>query len=448
MSVRTLFVGMLLSQQDGRPAHLTRVHKALAGLDEPDQLRLGVMEKWKTGSHLLTYRQVERTYWLVCRALSKPEPDGTPSQKLSEVVDALVEASVASAYKTQTRSLAVDWTDLESFARPPLKDRASKDKEASWGHRAGEGPAGSDEIFFGYYLQAATMVRQERGPKVPELARRILLTACSKDPVPAFVPVLQRMHASGIAVGDVLADSAYAYRSAANWAAPLRAIGAKLVQDMHPGDRGPKGTFAGAIICNGNLYCPAVPAPLLALGPAARDVSKQQLAEHDLQSAQFSAYKLGRITAHDQDGYHRVMCPAVMGKVRCPHREESMTLPLSKPEVLAAPQPAPSCCTQKTVTVPAEVCAKTAQKHDYPSKAHRQSYKRRTSAERTFASIKDPATNDISRGWCRVLGVAPITPFLACLFVTRNLRIADNFEQRRDKELLNPPGKCSRPKRR
>ncbi|MGH2772130.1 MAG: hypothetical protein ACRDIU_03185, partial [Actinomycetota bacterium] len=32
LSVRTLFVGMLLSQQDGRPAHLTRVHKALAGL--------------------------------------------------------------------------------------------------------------------------------------------------------------------------------------------------------------------------------------------------------------------------------------------------------------------------------------------------------------------------------------------------------------------------------
>ena len=35
-----------------------------------------------------------------------------------------------------------------------------------------------------------------------------------------------------------------------------------LVQDLHPHDRGPQGTHAGAIIANGNLYCPATPRPL------------------------------------------------------------------------------------------------------------------------------------------------------------------------------------------
>lgn len=131
-----------------------------------------------------------------------------------------------------------------------------------------------------------------------------------------------------------------------------------------------------------------------------------------------SSYKLGRITADDADGYHRMMCPAAMGKVRCRHRKDSMTLPLSKPEVVSA-------------TEPAQVCAKTAQKHDYPSKAHSQSHKRRTGAERTFASVKDPARNDMSRGWCRVMGVAPITLFLACHFVARNLFATDTFERRR-----------------
>jgi hypothetical protein len=48
-----------------------------------------------------------------------------------------------------------------------------------------------------------------------------------------------------------------------------RAAGASLVQDLHPADRGPQGTHQGAIICNGCLYCPATPKPLLELVPAA-----------------------------------------------------------------------------------------------------------------------------------------------------------------------------------
>ncbi|MCA1693335.1 MAG: hypothetical protein LC749_00630 [Actinobacteria bacterium] len=443
-----MLLGKLLTATDGRPAHLTRVHRALVCLPGQDQRRLAVQVQAKSGPHLLSYRQVEYTFGLVCGVLSRPEPDGTPSEELCEIVDALLEASVAERYKDKSSSLAVDWSDLETFAKGPPKEQKGKDPDASWGRRRGQGPGETEEKFFGYFLQTATMVKDERGPAVPELARRILVTACSQDPVPAFVPVLQHMHASGIQIGDVLADCGYSFRTAEKWAAPLRAIGAKLVQDMHPGDRGTKGTYKGATIFHGRLYCPATPEGLLQLGPAARDFSKEQFAEHDKKSALLSSYKLGRISGDDADGYHRVMCPAAMGKIRCPLRKDSMTLPLSKPEVLTAPQPAPVCCTQKTITVPPAVCAKTAQKHDYPSKAHRQSYNRRTGAERTFASIKDPARNDISRGWCRVMGVAPTTLFVACLFVARNLRTTDSFERRQAAARAKAASKRTRPKRR
>jgi len=95
-----------------------------------------------------------------------------------------------------------------------------------------------------------------------------------------------------------------------------------------------------------------------------------------------------------------------MSKIRCPLRPQSMTLPRDRPEILTPPEHPPACCTQQTLTVPPEVCAKTAQKHDYPSAAHRRSYTRRTSAERTFATTKDPASNEISRGWCRLMGLS------------------------------------------
>ena len=85
-----------------------------------------------------------------------------------------------------------------------------------------------------------------------------------------------------------------------------------------------------------------------------------------------------------------------MGKIRCPLRPASMTLDRDRPEILQPPEHPQACCTQQTITVPPDVLAKTAQKHDYPSAAWRRSYARRTGAERGFATAKDPATNDIS----------------------------------------------------
>jgi len=429
--VRTLFLGMLLSQADCRPAHLTRVHRALVSLEEPDLWRLGVLATWKSGRHLLTYRQTERTFSLVTEAIDKDIPDGTTSKKLSEVVDALTEASIPEAYKAITTSYAVDWSDQEAFSCPPKEpDGPCADPEASWGRRKSDAPGQRDELFFGYEIQAATMVKEEGGEAVPELARRITLTTCSVDPPAAFIPVIEAMVGTGIAVSDVLADSGYAYRAAEHWALPLRALGANIVTDLHPNDRGCKGTHAGAIICNGNLFCPATPKPLFELGPLSRQATGEQTEAHDHKTAELARYKLGRISADDEDGFHRVACPAVMGKVRCPLRPDSMELSHTRPEILTPPDHPPTCCSQQTTTVPVEVGAKTAQKHDYPSKAHRRSYARRTAAERTFSTSKDRATNDMTRGWCRLMGITAISLFVVCGFVVRNERIVDAFEAR------------------
>jgi hypothetical protein len=121
-----------------------------------------------------------------------------------------------------------------------------------------------------------------------------------------------------------------------------------------------------------------------------------------------------------------------MRKIRCPLRPASMTLDRGRPEVLTPPQNPPACCTQQTLTVPPQATAKTAQKHDYPSAAHRRSYARRTGAERGFATAKDPATNDISRGWCRLMGLTPLMLFVTTLLVVRNQRILHTWNTRQE----------------
>ena len=128
-----------------------------------------------------------------------------------------------------------------------------------------------------------------------------------------------------------------------------------------------------------------------------------------------------------------------MGKIRCPLRPASMSLDRDRPEILSPPEHPQACCTQQTITVPPDVLAKTAQKHDYPSAAWRRSYARRTGAERGFATAKDPASNDISRGWCRLMGLAPLMLFIATLLVVRNQRILARLE--------HPAGRKPAPRR-
>ena len=431
LSVRTLLAGMCLTQADGRPAHLTRVHRALTALPEDEQLRLGVTADWKNGPRLLTYRQAEYTFGLVADALGKDEPDGLPSPGLQAACDQLLEASVPGKFKDASASPAVDWTALEPFSRPPPRGTSDcAGPEASWGHRKNNLLRSEDELFYGYYLSAGTTAREENGAAVPELARRATISSCRHDPVPAFTPVLTAMPEHGAPLGDVLADSGYSHRIPQHWAAPLRAAGAQLVQDLHPHDRGPKGTHEGAIIANGNLYCPRTPQPLLEPVPLAPGATREQTAAHDAKTAEAARYKLGRLTADDADGYHRVACPAAAGKIRCPLRPASMKLDRDRPEILQPPEHPQACCEQQTITVPPHVLAKTAQKHDYPSAAWRRSYARRTGAERGFASAKDPASNDITRGWCRLMGLTPLMLFTATLLVVRNQRILTAWNTR------------------
>jgi len=178
LTVRTLLAGMMLSQADHRPAHLTRVHQALVSLPGDDQRRLGVIADWKNGPHLLTYRQAEYTFGLVADAAGKGEPDGLPPYQLQRICDGLLEASIPARFKDASSSLAVDWTDLESFSRPPpAKGGPCADPEASWGHRKNNLLRSQDELFFGYYLSAGIMMPGEDGPAVPEFARRATVSS-------------------------------------------------------------------------------------------------------------------------------------------------------------------------------------------------------------------------------------------------------------------------------
>jgi len=269
---------------------------------------------------------------------------------------------------------------------------------------------------------------------VPELVRAVVFLAPRHDPAAAMAEALLRRSGDGLSFTDVLADCGYSNRNPENFARLIRRAGADLTMDLHPDDRGPKGTYKGAEVSNGNLFCPCTPGPLLQLGPLKRGSGAAQAETHDARSAELARYKLGRVSRDSEDGSHRVMCPALLGKVRCPLRQASMSLDFNRPEVLEPPSYPPTCCVNQTITVKEEVTAKTAQRHDYPSKAHRLSYARRTAAERTFSWLQDSATVGMRRGWSRLMGLAKNHLMYVLGVVVRNVRIVESFERNKATE--------------
>ncbi len=117
LPVRTLVLGLLLATADDRPAHLTRVHAALVSLPDVEKARLKIAVSRRGRPHELTYRQVEHTGRSLRAVFDAERLDGKPGPLLSRVIDALVEASIPEA-PGAGGDLAIDWTDVESFARP------------------------------------------------------------------------------------------------------------------------------------------------------------------------------------------------------------------------------------------------------------------------------------------------------------------------------------------
>ena len=174
--------GCCLAQAGHRPAHLTRVRDALTALPADDQRparRDRRLENRPAPAHLPADRADLRPGR--GRRWPRTSPTACPRTSSQAICDDLLEASVPEEHKHASTALAVDWTDVETFSRPPPRGtRDCAGPEASWGHRSGTAARQDSELFFGYYLSAATMMRDETRPARPRAGPpddRVLLPA-------------------------------------------------------------------------------------------------------------------------------------------------------------------------------------------------------------------------------------------------------------------------------
>ena len=325
---------------------------------------------------------------------------------------------------------AVDGTGTWSWAKGRKRGDHSPDPDAAWGVKTHK--SGRTESYFGYELHAVVRVGPlgTTGSDTPCLAERICVVPASTSPTRPVLDALARLIHTGTKVSDVVADRGYSYKN--DWAPGLLAMGIDPVADLHANQYGPRGTHAGARIVAGTPHCPAMPAAFDTIQRPDRLVATPALDTFTADIERREQWALRRVAGPDRDGKERYECPARAGKLRCPLQAGSLALPLATPTVLAPPDAdtAPTCCSQRTITVPGHVDSKARQRHYWGNPNWIKAFNRRSRVEGWFGNLKNDNTEALGRGAFRVMGICKTSIMIAVFAAATNLRLLRAWAKR------------------
>lgn len=402
-------------------------------------------------------------------------PDGGEQRILDQIVDRIVSATIPDRFATP-RAVAMDATAVKSFARgkrrttnaDPATDPdtavvetgPAADPDASWGYCTRTQDNASRRVF-GYHAYTLVGVPGEGQQRdaMPKLTVRLRLRTANADVVePGLALISAAAEAADAASTPALktsarlclmADMAWSYKLAERWAIPARALGADLVFDLHPNDRGAR-VFDGVLMVDGYPHCPALPEHLhnitrperLKVGDLPANPTWRQARDHARATAALARFKeliaerdlyaFRRIAGPDPTGKERFQCPAQAGKVRCANCPLSEFLDNNHPDVVDPPpaDAAPVACRQQTTTIPGHVDAKRRQRLRWGTEAWIGLFCQRTYVEGTYGSMKASTGGNVRRGWCHARRHVKVALLLACAIAASNLALLRTWAAR------------------
>ncbi|MEO8224120.1 MAG: hypothetical protein ABI661_04900, partial [Gammaproteobacteria bacterium] len=228
---------------------------------------------------------------------------------------------------------------------------------------------------------------------------------------PAVVPAVPLLPA-----GDLLTDRGYSESLPGSFHHPLRALGRRLIFDLHKSRRGVTGTHRGAILAFGNLYSPGINdyPDLLSLDAPSPFAAWEEWQRYFNDATLRGAFRLHAKGLLDADGFVLLRCPALGGKLAgratlgCPVRGTVALVGLKGLlEVFTPPgAPRPDVCTQSSLTIPADVVARCMDL-EWGSRAWYDSFvRRRPRVEGANGILKNPTFAALAHMNIRVRGRA------------------------------------------
>lgn len=488
--VRLLMIGSLLAIQERRSATITSAHLALTTyLDYRDQLRLGV----RTGPGRRDVIPRARLYYAADLLTSRlayglsvaAEIGETELARRRDVVlracNALLDFT-AQATTIDDRRVALDATAIWAWARGPfyprptveeieaqedplikealqrLRDRkgttsdletisvakdskkpSSVDPDAAWSGATGKN--GDTKRFYGYYGHALVSVPSARLGDDPTatspIVRRIELTRATDDVVD---PSLRMIDSLPTPPEEVLVDRHYSYKDFSRWQSPLIDRGIRQVLDLRSDDH--KVIWLSNGICtDGFIHCRAMPREMLGKQRPGLFATREEHEQFQREMTERERYRYYGVVRMNARGKIKLRCPAREEKVACPLFPPSMKIagengvPIVNTDLLELEpgEKPPRCCTQDSfrITLP-EPVAKLNQTLYWGTFEWYRSYAGRTHVEGVFGNVKNPLTENLSRGTIQKTGIAWAQLMVTLMCATYNLRMIRNRHERLD----------------
>lgn len=298
---------------------------------------------------------------------------------------------------------------------------------------------------------ASPIMGDERFPKLlvgmslgrPGVAPRAHALAALQNLASAEVP-------RGYAVGDKL----YLPGSKPEtWQEPVRKLGYRLIGDQIKGQTGVQGTHDGALLVDGNWYCPGLPKPL-AEATSEYDKGKIDAETYAARLRRRGEYILREKEGPRPDASVRYKCPA-MGPgatCECPLRKRDVDPAKGRrTKVLNVPTEPRGICTKASITIPLSAAPKHAQQGpQWNTQAWHEAYNSpRQTIESHNRFLKDSAgmqLGDHSRRLVR--GFAAQAFITALAVVADNIRVLKSFLTRSEPGSDDRPTPPRRPRRR
>ena len=334
-----------------------------------------------------------------------------------------------------------------------VRQATSFDRDAHLGYRTKTHDNKSTKLF-GYDLFAGVAVLPVGADpdEMPKLLLSMTLRPAAGDTSNPTLGALDRLVQEGYKIDELLVDRGFSYKSPEDWATELHQRGISQVQDIHPSDQGVK-DYEGIRVFGGMLYCVATPdelfdnppPPHFKVGQLRKKATNEERLNHEYNTKalevflarnaklQEHAFVFNQNTPTKSDSFQtQWICPGKAGKLKCQLCPLSENYPADRP-VVENPGPlatAPKCCRQATIVVPGPVLAKLRQRDPWRSPKWINSYARRSAIEGIFGNLRSQSTQNIKRGFCRVVGLVKTSLMLAFEAVAANIRLVRKWAER------------------